>query len=71
MRSNTLYQYRHKHDLSQAALAARVGCHPDTIYKLEHDLMKPTVPMARRIAEVLNCHIDDLWPPVVDGSGSV
>ncbi len=40
-------------DLTQKALARRVGCSPSTIRKLEADLRHPSRPVARALAEAL------------------
>ncbi len=55
---NWLKQRRKALDITQAELARRVGCATVTLQKIELDERRPSIPMAERLAEVL-----DLLPP--------
>jgi ABC-type transport system substrate-binding protein/transcriptional regulator with XRE-family HTH domain len=47
-------------DLTQEALAGRVGGSTATIKKIEHDERRPSITMARRLAEALELPLEDV-----------
>lgn len=48
-------------DLTQADLADRVGCSRQTIHSIESSKFVPSVELALKIANVLNCKVEDLF----------
>jgi len=54
-------QYRAGHDLTQEALANRVGVSRETINYLEKGKYNPSLKLAYLVAEVLDTTIDDLF----------
>ncbi|PPK88375.1 putative transcriptional regulator [Neolewinella xylanilytica] len=59
--TNQLKVERARHDLSQAALAARVGVSRQTINAVETGRFVPSTLLALKIARVLNSRVDDLF----------
>ena len=49
-------------DLTQAALAQRVGCSLDLIQKIEADARRPSRAMAARLADMLDLATDERVP---------
>jgi len=49
-------------DLTQAALAQRVGCSLDLIQKIEADARRPSREMAARLADMLDLAADERTP---------
>lgn len=53
---------RVRNGLSQAELAALVGCSRQSISLYESGLVQPSVLIARQIADALGCSLDELYP---------
>jgi transcriptional regulator with XRE-family HTH domain len=51
---------RERLNLTQVALAVRIGVGSDTISKYERDLMVPSVPTLQALARVFSVTMDDL-----------
>lgn len=51
---------RKKHQITQAELARKVGVTRFAINSIESGRMNPSLPLAAKIADVLECKIDDL-----------
>lgn len=58
---NRLKEYREKVDISQRALARKVGLHWTTIWNIEHDRGEPTVRNAFKIARAVNATPQQIW----------
>ena len=56
----TVREWRAHHKMSQGELAARVGVAQTTISAIEQEKFAPSLTTARRIAQVLGVHIDDI-----------
>lgn len=63
---------RKKKNLSQAELARRSGVERSTIHNIEKGNINPSLPLAAKIAFVLNCSVDDLifFGNIVDSKGT-
>ena len=57
---NQIAQARKRHQLSQTALAERVGCSRTYLWMLEHNTRKPGPRMARRIAQELGIEVHEV-----------
>lgn len=65
----TLREWRARLRLSQGELASRVGVAQTMISAIEHETRSPSLPVARRIAQVFGVHIDDIdWGKAGDPS---
>lgn len=63
----TLREWRARQRMSQGELAMRVGVGQTTISAIEHERLAPSLPVARRIAQVFGVHVDDIaWGKVGD-----
>ena len=51
---------RNKKGLTQRELSEKVGCSTIMIQSLEQGLRNGSLPLLKKIAEVLECNIDDL-----------
>ncbi len=64
---NRLKLLRAEHDLSQGALAAKLGVSRQTINAVETDKYDPSLPLALRMAKVFGVAVDaiflDDWEP--------
>jgi len=58
-----LRQYRRLAELSQTDLARMVGVSKQTILNLERNGRTPTLPLARKLARILDAPLDALFPP--------
>jgi ABC-type transport system substrate-binding protein/transcriptional regulator with XRE-family HTH domain len=58
-------------DLTQAALAARVGCSTATVKKIEQDVRRPSDVMAARLADALDIPHDQREAFVAAGTGEI
>lgn len=60
--NNYLRKYRKAAKMTQAELAKAVGTSPVVICRYETGKRIPKISTASRIAEVLGCKVDDIWP---------
>ena len=58
---NRLREQRARHDLTQAALAERLGVSRKTINTIENGVFIPSVLLALGLAEVLDAPVDALF----------
>ena len=58
---NSVEQWRTKAGLSRADLAEAVGVHYQTIGYIERGEYAPTLALALRMAQVLNCNVEKLF----------
>lgn len=58
--TRTLREWRARLRMSQGELATRVGVAQTTISAIEHERLAPSLPVARRIAQVFGVHVDDI-----------
>ena len=58
---NSVEQHRTKAGLSRADLAEAVGVHYQTIGYIERGEYAPTLALALRMAQVLNCNVEKLF----------
>ena len=58
-----LREWRGRRGLSMRGLAARAGGSYVTIARIEAGAMSPTVALLERLAQALEIHITDLFPP--------
>ena len=68
---NRLRIFRTQHNLSQAALAERLGVSRQTINALEKGKYDPSLPLAMKIAQLFDCAIETIFlfePNLQEGS---
>jgi len=58
---NRLADIRKKQGLSQSKLAAQAGITRQAIYAIEADQYLPSTQISLQLAEVLGCHVEDLF----------
>ena len=58
---NQVEAFREKNSLSRQELADAVGVHYQTIGYIERDEYAPTLALALRLAQSLNCSIEELF----------
>jgi putative transcriptional regulator len=58
---NRLRELRADHDLTQAALAERVGVSRKTINTVENGIFVPSTTLALRLARALGCAVEDIF----------
>jgi putative transcriptional regulator len=58
---NRLKVFRAMHDLTQEALANRLGVTRQTIVSIENGKYDPSLPLAFGIAGLFNVHIEDVF----------
>ncbi len=58
---NKIKVYRAMHDLSQEALAQKMGVTRQTILAIEHGKYDPSLILAAKIAKLFNVRIDDVF----------
>jgi len=58
---NRLKVYRAMHDLTQEALAARLGVTRQTVLSIEKGQYDPSLPLAFRIAGLFGVKIEDVF----------
>ena len=58
---NSLKELRARHDLTQEALATRVGVTRQTIIAIEKGRFNPSVQLALKMARVLDVAVEDLF----------
>lgn len=63
---NHVAEERRKRDWSQAALAERLGVSRQTVISIERGRFDPSLPLAFRLARVLECRIEELFVPEDD-----
>ena len=65
---NDLAERRARLGWSQAVLAERLGVSRQTVISIERGRFDPSLPLAFRIAAVLDARIDEIFTPADDGS---
>lgn len=70
MLRNNIKQHRARLDLTQEALAKRVGVRRQTILSIEKGLYVPSTLLAFRIANVLGMKVDELFELAEEGASS-
>ncbi|MEW6606897.1 MAG: helix-turn-helix domain-containing protein [bacterium] len=63
MNENKLYQILQKKDITQVSLANQVGVSSNYINLITSGKRRPTLSLAHKIAQVLNCSIEDIFFP--------
>lgn len=63
---NHVAEERRKRDWSQARLAERLGVSRQTVISIERGRFDPSLPLAFRLARVLECRIEELFVPEDD-----
>lgn len=58
-----LWEYRMRRNLSQRQLARAVGTSLRTYLRWEQGTTIPNAVMAQRLADLLNCRVEELFPP--------
>jgi putative transcriptional regulator len=58
---NRLRGLRANHDLTQAALAERVGVSRKTINTVENGIFVPSTTLALRLARALGCAVEEIF----------
>ncbi len=61
MLANSLKELRARHDLTQEALATRVGVTRQTIIAIEKGRFNPSVQLALKMARVLDVAVEELF----------
>ena len=56
-----LKEYRKARKISQQELAQLVGVRRETIVHLENNRYNPSLEMALKIAEIFDCHVEELF----------
>ena len=56
-----LKEYRKAKKISQQELAQLVGVRRETIVNLENNRYNPSLEMALKIAEIFDCHVEELF----------
>ena len=56
-----LKEFRKEMKISQQELAQLVGVRRETIVHLENNRYNPSVEMALKIAEIFDCHVEELF----------
>ena len=56
-----LKEYRKEKKISQQELAQLVGVRRETIVHLENNRYNPSLEMALKIAEIFDCHVEELF----------
>ena len=56
-----LKEYRKAKKISQQELALLVGVRRETIVHLENNRYNPSLEMALKIAEIFDCHVEELF----------
>lgn len=64
-RLHTLRSRRRSLDISQTELAARAGCHLNTIHRIECGQSIPDLPLAGRVAAALATDVVALFPELL------
>jgi putative transcriptional regulator len=60
---NRVAALRAEREWTQADLAQRLGVSRQTVISLEKGKYDPSLPLAFRIAEVFDCHIEGVFSP--------
>ena len=58
---NRLRELRGEHDLTQAALAERVGVSRKTINTVENGIFVPSTTLALKLARALGCTVEQIF----------
>ena len=58
---NRLKVFRAMHDLTQEALASKLGVTRQTVVSIENGRYDPSIGLAFRIAKLFNVHIEDIF----------
>ena len=56
-----LKDWRKERKMSQQELAQLVGVRRETIVHLENNRYNPSLEMALKIADIFNCHVEELF----------
>lgn len=56
-----LKEYRKAKKISQQELAQLIGVRRETIVHLENNRYNPSLEMALKIAEIFDCHVEELF----------
>ena len=56
-----LKEFRKEKKISQQELAQLVGVRRETIVHLENNRYNPSLEMALKIAEIFDCHVEELF----------
>ena len=60
---NKVKVFRAMHDLTQEALANKLGVTRQTIVSIENEKYDPSLPLAFKIAELFEVRIEDVFNP--------
>jgi putative transcriptional regulator len=60
MLKNNLKSWRHKHEMNQTEFAAFLGVSVSLYNNWERQHRQPSLEWALKIAQKLNCHVDDI-----------
>lgn len=60
---NSLPTLRAERGWSQQTLADQLGVSRQTVISIERGRFDPSLPLAFRLAQVFNCHIEDIFTP--------
>lgn len=61
---NPLRRMRRNRGLMQCELAGRAGLHPSAVNRMERGWARPSLRTAEKLAMVLDCTVDDLFPGI-------
>ena len=61
---NTLREHRKQQGYTLTQLASKVGVTPGFISHIERGIRVPRLETAQKLANALDCTIDELFPPV-------
>lgn len=59
---NIIREHRKAAGMTQEELAMMTGCRRETIANIEKDRYNPSLALADKIAQALECSIYELWP---------
>ncbi|MDW8515065.1 helix-turn-helix transcriptional regulator [Priestia flexa] len=58
---NNIKEFREKKGWSQSELARQLNVHKSWVHKLETGKKEPTLRMALRMANILECRVEDIF----------
>jgi len=67
--NNRILEFRKMQNLSQEKLAKLCNVSRQTINAIENNKYDPTLQLAFKLAQVLNCTVDELFDPLKDKKG--